>query len=344
MNLTAPIVSAARSMTRYLAGKGIITTGVLAGTLAFGGGAAAALIAAGSVLFAIYQRRGEQASYEREMLEIYREDIADQLGIAPEQVNSGHMKILGKSNPVIAEALERQNQRSWLSFGTAAAAGLVTFALLSLGLDNSIQAAFNSWLGAGTTAANIMGFASTSIVAGISSLVFHDGLEWAIGHKTGLSSASVHDYVAKLERQVARGKMVTPSQVFDVFVAANTQVQQNVRSAFGERYFSMNAGEKMLVMQELGVLDAMQQLTQDVNAKKLAPAQLAFMLEVQPLTPAPAKQAAVKPVREAAPYSNHAPQKSHVAAVNRAPRTQGSFRDQILAEKAAASTAQQQGF
>jgi hypothetical protein len=339
MNLTAPFVSAARSVARYLAGRGVISTGVLAGTLAFGGGAAAVLIAAGSVLFAIYQRRGEQANYEHEMLEMYREDIADQLGIAPEQVNLQHMKKLGQSNPVIADALARQNQRSWLSFGTAVASGLVTFGLLSVGLDSSIQTAFNSWLGAGTTAANILGFASTSIVAGISSLVFHDGLEWAIGHKTGLSGASVHDYVAKLERQVARGKAVTPSQVFDVFVAANTQVQENVSSAFGERYFSMNAGEKMMVMQELGVLDAMQQLAQDVNAKKLAPAQLAFMLETHTALPPRSPQPA--PVRAQAISSEPSPARpSHVARLGREARTQGSFRDQILAEKADIAAAQ----
>jgi len=77
-----------------------------------------------------YGRFNELHYYKQQMVDLYRDDIAEHLGIAPEQVSIASLKEAAKDNEVIAQALERQHKITLIEVGTALLAGAVTFGLL----------------------------------------------------------------------------------------------------------------------------------------------------------------------------------------------------------------------
>lgn len=300
-----------RVMKAFLLGRGLLTATVLAtwgiaSAMGFSALVPAAVAAIGGVVFSGFMRMTNQAIYEDQMVNMYRDGIAQQLGIAPEQVTRAHLKEAAKDNDVIDQALNRQRSMSWISYGTAALAAAATVGLIALGVPGMMVAAF----GANTAIGTVLSYAGFGVVSAFSSLVVHDGLQTYIGHKTGVSKAAAHDRIVEMERGIARGWGVSKEQVYGAMVAGNPALQNVIAKEFGKPYASMRPNEQAVTLQQIGVSDEMLMIAQEINAGRMRPANLAFMMnDALPRANAPVMQSGE-------------PQRSHVAALGRAPQAE----------------------
>lgn len=321
-----------KALRVHLFGRGALSLVVLAAG-ALGGPTAALVAVIGGVGLTVVNRLYRERLYEDGMVELYRDDLAAQFGIAPDQVTRGHLKEAAKSNDVIDQALQRQRQKTWLAVGTAAAAGFVAYGLLTNVFG--IGAATAGWLqeALGPTmgqAANLIGIGA---VAGTSSMVVSQGLRGVVRANTMLGKAAAHDRILEMEFDVRRGRGVSKEQVYGVMVAADAGLQQAIIHRFGKRYRHMHPHEKSVVLQDIGVAADMQAVADQINRGEIRPGRLAYMLQdatnfARTPRPVPTEEAALE----------DAPERSNfVEKLGLASREQASFREQLATERASAN-------
>lgn len=299
-----------RYLKAFLVGRGLLTAAVFTAWAATGGTGAAIVVGIGGALFTGYMRFTNQRIYEDTMTNMYRDGIAQQLGIEPGQVTRAHLKEAAKTNDVIDQALERQRSISTVSFVTAGLAAAATIGLLMTPLPAAMATFFGGMESLGVFA-KVLSYASTGIIAGLSSLLLHDTLESVIGRKKGLNKAAAHDRIMEMERGISRGWGISKEQVYGALVAGNPALQQTIAREFGKPYADMRPSEQAHVLNEIGVADEMLAIASEINAGRLRPANLAFMMnEALPRTNTP----------RAAEEPSPSPARSHVAALGRTSR------------------------
>lgn len=299
-----------RVMKAFLLGRGVLMGMTLA---AWGIGKQflidplipAAVVATGGALFSGFMRITNQTIYEDQMVNMYRDGIAQQLGIDPQQVSRAQLHEAAKTNDVIEQALQRQRHMSWISFGTRALAAATTVGLIALGVPGIIGAA----IGAGA-ASGLLSFVGFAVVSTMSSLIVHDGLQALIGHKTGVSKAAAHDRIVEMERGLSRGWGISKEQVYGTLVAGNPSLQATIAQEFGKPYASMRANEQGKVLEKIGVADDMLAIANEINAGRMRPSNLAFMMN----------EAMPRPNKPRIANDDNAPRRSHVAALGRSAR------------------------
>lgn len=308
----------------YLLGRGALSLLVLGTTMAasalgFGFTAPALVIGLGGAALSAVMRLNSQAQYENKMVDLYRNDIARELGLAPEDVTRSHLHEVAKSNDVIDQALARQRRKNMVSFATSALAGLATFALLDFGLAHQAITQFFTEHFEG--AANFLRYASVGLVSGTSSLILHDGLEAAIGQGAGLSKAVAHDLIVGMDRDLRRGRTITPEQVYAVLVTEDSQLDQTIRNQYGTSFLRMPPLTQRKVLEEFHVLEQLDQMAIQLSNGSLSPGHLAYMVGALPPRPAP-----VIPAEPAA-------RSNFVERLHLAPRTGRSHAEEVLASR-----------
>ncbi len=335
-----------RAMRVYLFGRGLLTLGILAAS--FIGSAVASpfipalVIAIGGACMGALMRLTSQAMYEEKMVELYRNDIAHDLHIAPAEVTRAHLKIAALDNEVIEQALTRQRHINIVSFATSALAGAVTLGLLYFMLPPGAHALADNPIAQKITgffaehfgnAARIVQYFAAGIISGTSSLILHDGLEAAIGVGSGISKAAAHDLILGIDRDVQRGRSVSPEQVYGVLVAGDLELQQAIKRQFGQSYSQMKPQDQHQVLATIGVLDEMQALAAGIMQGSVKPGHLAYMIgeargnrqkqvtvEMTPALPTPVRG-------------------NFVERLNLAPREAASHAERVQADRAAAAAA-----
>lgn len=268
-----------RNLRAYAFGRGLLSAGVIAASWLSSGTLFPLAVAVAGLAMTAYTRIRTQHQYEQQMVDMYRDDIAEHLGIAPEQVTRANLREAASGNDILDQALKRQRSKSMVSLVTAGIAAAATFGLVSFGLPKILGDFFTSFDAIGNgTLGHILKYASTSIIAGVSSLILHDGAEALIGHRTGLSKAAAHDRIVEMERGMARGWGISKEQVYGVLVAGNTDLQQMVQQRFGKDYGAMQIKEQQAVLRTIGVANDMQQVAEEINAGRMRPTHLAYMI------------------------------------------------------------------
>jgi hypothetical protein len=336
MPLMKEFSNAFRTMRVYLMGRGLLSLGVIGASLA---GAAfptvtilslapALVLAIGGAALSGFMRLHAQAKYENNMVDLYRDDIAEQLGKAPEEVTRSDLKEAAKSNDIIDQALKRQSRRNTIGFVTTALAAIATFGLIT----TIAPAALSSWMittfALDGVVAKTISFASTGFVAAVAGLVVQDGLEAVIGKGTGLSKAAAHDLIFSMQRDVARGKSVTPEQAYGVLVAGDFNLQAAIARQFRKPYNAMNTREQRNVLKQVGVVREMQVIAADINSGAIEPGHLAFIIgdaKHMNMTEATRDE---EPVRS-----------SHVEKLRLQERANGTFTERVSASRSGAEIA-----
>ncbi len=278
-------------ITKYAFGKGVVTLGVMVATFASGGTAFWPVIA-GFMAWKTYRLFSGYSAYKDEMVTLYRDEIAQQMGIAPEQVTRDHLRVMARGdavlgiepNPIIAEALERRRGMALLSACTALLSATVSAVLLGFGAQTALQGGIaggpvetflKDTFGMGDVANKI----SAGTISGLSSLILHNGLDAVVGQSLGYFRATAHERIALIARQKEYGVKVTPQQVFDVFMAANPEFARQVSVTFNKGVTGFTAAEKMAAMKAIGIDASMQELADQLNKGELKPGMLAFELD-----------------------------------------------------------------
>lgn len=325
-----------KTLRAYAFGRGIVSLGVVvAGAIASFSGMGLLLpaaVAIGGIGMQAFMRVQRQRVYEDAMVDLYRDDIAAHLNLAPDQVTRAHLKEAAQDNEVIDQALKRQRHKSAITFATSALAGLVTFGLLASPLPGMLGNLFSSMPGEGLLE-GILKFGTFGMIAGTSSLIVHDGLEAVIGAKTGVSKAAAHDRIVEMERGMRRGWGVSKQQVYGVLVAGNPSLQQAIAKKFGRDYSRMAPTQQEQVLQEIGVADDMQVLANEINQNRCRPGHLAYMIG-DASTPYRARRAQAHPDLV---EQTIAPARSFVEKLNIAPREHQSHTARLDADRAMAA-------
>jgi hypothetical protein len=312
----------------YIARQGVFSIAITVGTLLlplWG----TAILAAGSAALMVVQRLSEQNNYQKEMLKLYRDEIANTLGIDVKQVNLEHLRQVAygdsargiEGNPVLAQALDRQKSKSWLTFGTAIAAGAAIFGILQFTPAADIITNFFNPESFGAFGSAI-GFMSTGIISTVTSFFVQQGMEKSIGVGMGTTTLSAHDRILTLDKQQSRGKPVAPEQVFDVFMAANPKTAAKLVGVAGEKYQKLSPREKRDLMQSMGVTNLMQQLAQGISSRQIDATELAFIAQgAQPMRVRIDARSAQNTPQVAAPQETREPRR-------------GGFVERLNAERA----------
>ena len=319
----------------FALGKSLLTFSVMAagavGVMSgFGALIPALIIGAGGFALTAVSRFHSQRIYEDNMVNLYRDNIADQLGIAPEEVTRASLKEAAKDNEIIAKALSRQRKKTFLTIGTAALASVVSIGLIGFtGVADGLQGLAKQ---APVDMLKNLGFLSiASFVGGISNLVIHEGLDALIGYKSGISKAAAHDLIYKMDLEVSRGKPISREEVFAVMVAGDESLHNRVTKKYNKDYNDMTHGEKSRVLHDLNVATTMDKLAIAISEKKIRPGYLAYAADDPHITaPRGAQQVedtptSVKPVRGSfverlglMPHSNELSHTARLSAANEA--------------------------
>lgn len=266
----------------YFLGKALLAATVAGASSLFGVSVLipAMVIVGGGLALRTYHRFTEIAHYKQQMVDLYREDIAEQLGISPEQVNVSHLKEAAKENDVIAQALSRQRTKNFIELGTSLLSAAVTFGLLSsFGEVSQFRTFIDKDLGLGNLLGSAVNFIGLSTVGGVSGLIFHDALGLAIGAKTGTIKAAAHDLILEMENNLRHGRPISREQVYGVLVAGNPALQEAITTRFQKSYSWMNAAEQSRVLHILGIADTLDNLAQQINRGEIRPGRLAFLMD-----------------------------------------------------------------
>lgn len=311
--MTDGIAGMARNLRVYLLGRGIVTTlAVAAGAVSSGAFSAAAtasltpllpvVLLGGVVLSGVIRLRDMRFQQDR-MADIYRDEIADQLGIDPEQVTRAHVHTLaygdtGKGippNPVLREEIDREWNKTWLKFATSTLAAMVGYGLVQWGLASDLARSLPVAMGAAGSLAHTLGswlsVASVGIVTGAAGLVLNNGLDIAVQNATHLGDTTLHDRIARMTRDVQKQRPVTKEQVFALFVAADPALNQRVSARYGKPYDALSLSQKSQLLTQTGAAGQMQGIADDVNARRISAGAIAFMVTgqrgIEPQQPAP---------------------------------------------------------
>lgn len=278
-----------RNLGVYLTGKGIVTTGAIAAGFFAGAGSMLPmlLVLGGGAIISGYLRLRDMRFNQDEMARIYRNDIADQLGIDPKEVTRAHVHQLAfgdeekgiAPNPVLREEVNREWNKTWLKFGTSLVAATASFLLVMLGVpalaESSILAPLGSTLG------EWMGKASVALVTGATGLVLNNGLDIGVQVATTLGKQTIHDRIARLDRDIARGSQVSPERVFAVFVASSPRLESSIIAQYGKRYDVLPVADQIHLIEAFGAKESMNQLASALNAKRFSAGSLAFVVAGQ---------------------------------------------------------------
>lgn len=282
MPLIDDIVSFFSRHRGYFFGKALLMAAVAGASTFFGGSILipGMVIVGGGLALRAYGRFSALGYYKQEMVDLYRDDIAQHLGIAPEQVTIGHLKEAAKENEVIAQALERQQKKTFIEVGTSLLTAAVTFGLFYVfGDASAIQNFVAKDLGLGQLLGNAVNFIGLSTVGSFSGLVLHDGLSLAIGARTGTLKAAAHDLILAMDHDVRRGRPISREQIYGVLVAGNPQLEERIRHQFHKSYSWMSAAEKSNVLHTFGIAAALDDLAQQINNGEIRPGRLAYLMD-----------------------------------------------------------------
>lgn len=290
-----------KQLAVFALGKSLLTFSVMAvGTIGalsgFGALIPALIIGVGGFALTAVRRFQSQGIYEDNMVNLYRDNIADQLGIAPEQVTRASLKEAAKDNEIIAKALSRQRKKTFLTIGTAALASVVSIGLIGFtGIADDLKGIATNTID-WKPVATLFG---ASFVAGISNLVIHEGLDLVIGYKSGISKAAAHDLIYKMDIEVQKGKPISREEVFGVMAAGDESLNTRIIKTYHKEYREMTQGEKSRVLHDLNLATTMDKLAIAISEKKIRPGYLAYAADDPRLTaPRGTKQVEDTPTNE----------------------------------------------
>lgn len=256
----------------------------------FGGVAAALGTGAALIAIGLYKTQLDKNHQRRELLHLYREDIAALTGKPVNALTIADLEAVAQQSPsdqknAIGRELEtlEQNSRHQMTVGmiSTVAMALGSAAIIGTGLISTT--ALKSWY-------------AGAVASGISKAIHFAADLGLASHTGGRREYSVNREIAGLRRQLAND-YVTPERVFAVFVEANPALRQDIRQRHGDSYQNLSIGTKRQIMDALHPRPPVEALTDAINKDRIRPTALGFLayghpapaakpLEVPAATPA----------------------------------------------------------
>lgn len=241
---------------------------------------------------------------ETQLLNQYREELGQLLGIEPEAVTRGHLRQLAEgnakinmpSNPTLKRELESLDTSLRHSvMATVGGAAITTIIMLSFGvggldwIQSSLISGPDALLGglkdfASSNFGAAMKFTGVTLTAGLIDSISKFSLKGIIKDITeskNPSGKSAHDLVKSLDIEIQRDNGVSAEQVFAVLVAGNPELSKQIERRFGADYQELPANVQEESILTFANMDAMDQLALDVSNRQIRPQSLPFIANGQ---------------------------------------------------------------
>jgi hypothetical protein len=211
---------------------------------------------------------------EAKMVSFYREEVGAILGIPPKAVTAKDLRLAAYGDPergieahdTLKEHLEQLEKRRNVQAGASIIAGVASFAMINLLPAASVMIA-----GAAMPAVAALGVA---VVGGF--IVNH--VAKAIGSEIFDSDEkTTHEKVVELSRAQRMGKEVSRSQVMDIYISADKEIQQEIEKRHGKPYESLPIARKHLICNELGAQIGLDAVVHDLGHRQVKIQELAFL-------------------------------------------------------------------
>lgn len=284
----------------YMTGRGLFGLGLIAAAGAIGIVGAATLPAWVPVLIvsvtaglqALTTWRNERFQ-EGKLVDAYREEIGAALDKEPQEVGIADYRLVAEGslhrgirpNPVLKQALERNESKHLMQFLTTAFAGALTgLGLLmfsggvtALGQEvDSIQQNVYAFFGVESLAGAGAALTGTLFASGLVMGLLNRALDFTGERLFGMTRTTAHERIQDIRRSVERGQEVTPQQVLGVFVATEPVLDRAIEEHFGQPYQRLNALEQFQALQFYADYLPVDALAAEINAGHIRPTELAF--------------------------------------------------------------------
>lgn len=262
--------------------------GMAGGAAAMGG--LGGIVAVGAV--GVMSGALAQMDYRHELnkiKEVYRNEIAAQLGKPAKSVKADDLFVLAKGdesrgikpNGVLQEELKKQKRDRTLGVFLSAAATVTSFVAVHGLLDIAIKGAAEAITtsiglpGAGTAIAT-----GLHIAAGVSIYnMVKKPLHWVGAKILKLDNETSHDRIANIQKDLDKGRGITQEQVLEVFAGANKQLDEFITNEYGKEFSELSQHERQQVVQDINKTVALARMTDDINNGKYNVGELAFAVE-----------------------------------------------------------------
>ncbi len=229
--------------------------------LAFGGIG----LSAGARAYMAYQ---EHEIEEDRLVESYRREIAASLGKSPRSVTTDDLEQAAQVNPVIEEAMIKNDRtRNNHMFSWVASTLLVGAAMMFGGI--ALLGSFGLAGGGLLFAAIASNIVATQVVKKVLG---------GIGEKVlGIDGPTVHDKIHDLKLTQQRGHAISQEQVLGVFIQASPDLAMAIEGRFGKPFDALEMGDKIKALASLNDTYHLADITADINAKRIAVGELAYL-------------------------------------------------------------------
>ncbi len=230
-----------------------------------------------------------QMDYRHEiskMKEIYRNELAAQLGKPAKSISDDDLYKLAQGDPergiegnkIIADEISKKKKERALGVGLSAAATVTSFMVVQSFFASVASETLAASIGLPGMGAAVMFVAETLVGVAMYNLV-KQPMHW-LGHKLfGLDKETTHDRIANIQADIQKGKGVGQEQVLEVFVSANKQLETFVDKQYGKPFENMTHEERQRVVEDINQVVPLAQLTQDIQSGKYDVGELAFAVE-----------------------------------------------------------------
>lgn len=221
-------------------------------------------LSAGARAYMAYQ---DHEIEQDRLTNFYRAEVAASLGKDPKQVSIEDLRTAAERNPVLEEALERNDKhRNSRIFSWVAGTLLVGAGLLFGGYALLVGAV-------GATAA-----LPVAIVANIAlTQIAKRGLEKVSDKVLGIDTPPVHDYIYAMHQEQRRGHNLSQEQVMQVFLEASPMIADRIEAEYGAPFKKLDVPDKIKVLKEYGTYYHIPQVTSDINTRRIDVAELAYL-------------------------------------------------------------------
>ncbi len=264
-----------------------------------------------------------------DMIEGYREVVANQLGVSPETVDEKALREAAKKNEVLAQALEAYDDGARLKpviTGVGAVTGLAA--------------------GAAATAALAL-TGPLGIVAGIgggilTSMATDKVLNGVMG--TQDLQTTVHAKVAELKGKLEAGEYLSPKDVFSVHVRMNGKMAVQIKELCGKEFHELDAeGQAKAMFYYKELTEMATQEAYLVNSGAIKPEMIPFIplntiaATMQPVMMPQAITPMTPPIVQDVPTTRIAANDASVEPMQARAQGMGGFAAKVNAERAAAA-------
>ncbi len=262
---------ALRLITNILGHGGAASLGLKAATgkatlLAGAAGLASVGVSTGVSAYLNYK---EYQYEQRQLMNLYRGEIAAKLGKDKSLVTVDDLKSLAEINPTLDEELKRSRRKMRVQTGVDL---LSTFS--SYGAVVGVFSFFAASITAVTLPMLFAGFA----VAVLTHYVAEKILE-PVSHKLfNIHERTPIDRIRTMEMDQQRGRKISQEQVLAVYVAASPDLQNMIKKDFGQSFDNLSLIKQHEAAVRYGPTLGLQQVTDAINENRLSARELTFRI------------------------------------------------------------------